>query len=240
MCLGIAAESKVPSQEWGGEGEAGKTSPGHLSTFPRCQATISNSQATVTVHASPRPWESAQIELTPQPLSPVLRPSHDPPWLLATQRAREGPCWTQSCGRRQAGLERVGVGNWKRCLCASPDMLPKREPTCPGGKPKTCTKHAAVSQGAAEEAEEEFRPGVCRPGPNFCPSPPDFMAVEKLFKHSPVLVFTCQLRVLLTLAPQNSVRTSGYFPEELAQQRTWQVPPRLRGLVVVVTTVMVV
>ena len=59
-------ESKVPSQEWGGEEEAGKTSPSRLSTFPRYQATHpAFPKQQVTVISSPMSWESVQIEFIP-------------------------------------------------------------------------------------------------------------------------------------------------------------------------------
>ena len=60
-------ESKVPSQEWGGEGEAGKTSPGRLSTFPRYQATHRHFPSNKSLSfPPPMPWESVQIEFIPR------------------------------------------------------------------------------------------------------------------------------------------------------------------------------
>lgn len=72
-------ESKVPSQEWGGEGEAAKAAPDHPSTFPGYQATRQHFPSNKSLSFPPPcPGKVHKLSSFHEPLSPVLRPSHDP------------------------------------------------------------------------------------------------------------------------------------------------------------------
>lgn len=87
-------KSKVTSQEWGGEGEVGKTSLGRLSTFSKYQATHKHFPSNKSLSfLPPRPRKVYKLSSFHKPLSPVLRPSCVPHVLFNTERARYQPCW---------------------------------------------------------------------------------------------------------------------------------------------------